>query len=89
MKNSQLIKILELLKEAHSVLLFPHVQIDGDAFGSSLALCRVLRNEGKTAYIIMKEPVPQNMSFPLRRGLLRLLYSENGTAGCSGSLPGC
>ena len=58
-----MIKILELLKEAHSVLLFPHVQIDGDAFGSSLALCRVLRNEGKTAYIIMNEPVPQNMSF--------------------------
>lgn len=58
-----MIKILELLKEAHSVLLFPHVQIDGDAFGSSLALCRVLRNEGKTAYIIMNEPVPQNMEF--------------------------
>jgi len=63
MTTGQLNKIVELLREAQTVLLFPHVQIDGDAFGSSLALCGALRNQGKQVYVLMEEGIPHNLSF--------------------------
>ena len=68
MRNSQLAIILELLRDARTILLFPHVQMDGDAFGSSIALCRMLRNEGKTAFVIVNEQIPQNLVFLVSDG---------------------
>ena len=54
MKNSNidLRGIGEKLQAAHSVLLFPHVHPDGDAIGSSVALCRMLRAMGKEAWVV-------------------------------------
>ncbi len=63
MRNSQHTKIIELLKESQTILLFPHVQMDGDSFGSSLALCRALRKEGKTVYVLFEETIPHNLAF--------------------------
>lgn len=66
MKNS-IEEIGQQLLQAQSVLLFPHIQMDGDALGSSAALCRALRCAGKEAAILIEDTVPEYISF-LDRG---------------------
>lgn len=48
---------------AESVLLFPHIQMDGDALGSAAALCRALRNAGKQAAVLIEDEVPEYIGF--------------------------
>ena len=48
-------EIAQKLKQAQSVLLFPHVHMDGDALGSSAALAGVLRKQGKTCYVLIED----------------------------------
>lgn len=55
--------IAKLLNEAGSVLIFPHIQMDGDAMGSAAALCGVLRKEGKRADILIEDRIPENLKF--------------------------
>lgn len=52
----------ELIK-AESVLIFPHVLMDGDALGSAAALCHTLRSAGKQAYILVEDPIPGYLAF--------------------------
>ena len=61
--NATLKELGGLLKAAQSILIFTHINIDGDALGSAAALCRVLRNMGKDAWILMDEDVPGYISF--------------------------
>lgn len=63
MKNNTLKEIGERLLLANRILLFPHMQIDGDAYGSAVALCTALRNAGKEAYIMLEDKVPDFLSF--------------------------
>ena len=63
MKNCSLKQIAEILQNGKTILLFPHMQIDGDALGSSVALCRVLRKQGKQAYILIEEEIRWNLAF--------------------------
>lgn len=56
-------KIVELIKEAGSVAIFPHISADGDAIGSSLALGLALRNSGKRVEIFIEESIPKVYSF--------------------------
>lgn len=51
------------LKEAQSILLFPHINMDGDTLGSSVALCLALRKMGKNAHILVDEEVPGFLDF--------------------------
>ena len=46
-----------------NILIFPHINMDGDALGSSTALCLALRDLGKNAYVMVKEPIPKNLDF--------------------------
>lgn len=62
-QNDSLKEIGKQLLAAQSVLLFPHIQMDGDAFGSASALCRALRNEGKKAAILMEDKIPDYIRF--------------------------
>ncbi len=62
-KNSSLKEMGQELIKAHNVLIFPHVLMDGDALGSAAALCHTLRNAGKTAYILLEDPVPAYLTF--------------------------
>lgn len=55
--------IAKILKGADKLLLFPHIGVDGDALGSSVALCRVLRNLGKSCYILLEDEIPDNLRF--------------------------
>ena len=58
LKNDSLERIGQKLAEARTVLLFPHVRGDGDAFGSCAALCHMLRGLGKDCWILMEDKVP-------------------------------
>lgn len=56
-------KIAENLLESEKVSLFPHMNMDGDALGSCVALALGLRQLGKEAYIVINEDIPANLSF--------------------------
>lgn len=53
----------EKLLSVNSVLLFPHVNMDGDALGSCVALCKSLRMLGKKCNILIAEEIPQYLRF--------------------------
>ncbi len=61
--NNSLKEIATLLKGADSVLIFPHLQMDGDTLGSSVALCVALRKQGKKADILIEDKIPENIKF--------------------------
>ena len=63
MKNNSLREIAQVLHEAKSILLFPHVNLDGDALGSCAALCRTLRLQGKNVWIMLEDDIPANLRF--------------------------
>lgn len=51
------------LAKAERVLLFPHVNMDGDAMGSSVALCVALRQLGKQCSILIEDDIPDYLVF--------------------------
>ena len=55
--------IAQELLEADSVLIFPHILMDGDAMGSAAALCKALRAMDKDAYIVIEDKVPDYLMF--------------------------
>ncbi len=63
MKNDSIKTIAELLCRAESILIFPHVNVDGDALGSCAALCKALRQKGKEAWILLEDEIPANLRF--------------------------
>ncbi|MBQ9931948.1 MAG: bifunctional oligoribonuclease/PAP phosphatase NrnA [Firmicutes bacterium] len=68
MKNNHVLnEMASALKEATSVLIYPHIKADGDGLGSAAALCHALRKMGKEAYILMEEKVSETLKF-LDRG---------------------
>lgn len=63
-KNDDLKRIWEVLtgEDAKDILLFPHINPDGDAVGSCVALCSMLRKTGRNCRIVMKD-IPRNLRF--------------------------
>lgn len=62
--NPKLIKRFgDLLANANNIVLTCHLSPDGDAVGSSLGLCGVLRNMGKNARVVMPDMVPRSLMF--------------------------
>ncbi len=61
--NDTIKSIATIMKDLDGILLFPHINMDGDALGSCTALCLALRSLGKKAYIMVNEPVPKNLDF--------------------------
>lgn len=56
--------ILEEIKETENIIIMAHESPDGDAIGSSLAMCIVLRQMGKNAfYMIGDEEFPATFDF--------------------------
>ena len=62
-KNNTIREIAGKFESAESVLIFPHVLMDGDTLGSAAALCRALRQKGKTAHIVIEDKVPEYLKF--------------------------
>lgn len=63
MKKNSLKQIADKLREAETILLYPHVMMDGDTLGSSIALCAALRKIGKKAYILIEDEIPSYLIF--------------------------
>lgn len=63
MMNSTLKQIADKLKNAETILLYPHVIMDGDTLGSSIALCIALRKIGKKAHILIEDEIPSYLLF--------------------------
>ena len=61
--NDTIKSIATIMKDLDGVLLFPHINMDGDALGSCTAMCLALRQLGKKAYVMINEPVPKNLDF--------------------------
>ncbi len=57
--------ICEKIKKAQSVLILPHIFMDGDTIGSALALGMAIKkiNTSKYVCICIEEPVPDTCSF--------------------------
>ena len=62
-RNDTFRQISRVLMEAETVLVYPHVNMDGDALGSAAALCKALRILGKTCYILLEDQIPANLLF--------------------------
>lgn len=56
-------KLHQLLDGSRHIVITCHVSPDGDAVGSTLALCRVLRSIGKDAHVITPDQLPRSLSF--------------------------
>lgn len=63
MANNTMKEIAHVLLDAQSVLIFPHINMDGDAIGSSVALCKELRKRGKKCWVLAEDPMPNNLVF--------------------------
>ena len=63
LKNSELREIGRVLEEAGSVLLFPHINPDGDCMGSCIALCHALRGLGKEAWVLIENDLPDHLAW--------------------------
>ena len=51
------------LKAAEKILITAHINPDGDALGSTLAMCQALRQLGKSAQIYIDDGLPTNLNF--------------------------
>lgn len=63
MMNDSIRSIATIIRELDGILIFPHINMDGDALGSCSALCLALRSLGKKAYVMIDQPVPKNLDF--------------------------
>ena len=61
--NDTIKSIATIMKDLDGILIFPHINMDGDALGSATALCLALRELGKKAFVMINEPVPKNLDF--------------------------
>lgn len=61
--NDTIRSIATIMGDLDDILIFPHINMDGDALGSCTALCLALRDLGKRAYIMINEPIPKNLDF--------------------------
>ena len=53
----------KILSQAHTAILTCHLSPDGDALGSTLGLCRVLRNMGIKARVAVPDTPPRYLMF--------------------------
>ena len=59
-------KIADVTKEIltlERVYILVHISPDGDALGSGLALQEFLREQGKTADVVLESPLPEGYGF--------------------------
>src|SRR2546427_13296100 len=52
-------EVLKEIEQRNRFLLTSHARPDGDAIGSALAFCQVLRSMGKEAEVVLHDGVPR------------------------------
>ena len=55
--------IIKTIRNAQKILIFTHMNMDGDAAGSSCALCRSLRLAGKDCFVLLEDDCPAYLAF--------------------------
>lgn len=69
-------RLRSLINGVKNVVITCHLSPDGDAIGSSLALCHVLRRLGKNAIVVTPDMIPRSLTFlPLMRDVV--VYSKS------------
>ncbi len=66
-----------LVERARNVVVTCHLSPDGDAIGSSLGLCKLLRNMGKRADVVLPDQVPRQLTFITLEDVQPVTYSVN------------
>ncbi|MBQ7691258.1 MAG: bifunctional oligoribonuclease/PAP phosphatase NrnA [Muribaculaceae bacterium] len=62
-EDSVIERLRSLINGVKNVVITCHLSPDGDAIGSSLALCHVLHRLGKNAMVVTPDMVPRTLSF--------------------------
>ena len=62
-KNNSFKEIASCVLKAKKIVLYPHLNMDGDTLGSCVALCRVFRDKGIDSHILIVEDIPDNLKF--------------------------
>jgi len=57
------VELVQALKDSQRVVVATHINPDGDALGSALGLVLALRQMGKQAWVVDKDPVPRIYRF--------------------------
>ncbi|NLD50122.1 MAG: bifunctional oligoribonuclease/PAP phosphatase NrnA [Clostridiaceae bacterium] len=68
--------IVASIKDTDKIAILPHVSIDGDALGSSLALALALKKQNRNPVIYLEEEIPSNFSFLPGKEFIRI-YDGN------------
>lgn len=63
MMTSPLSEVIEAIKRGKCFLITAHVNVEGDALGSQLAMKELLTGMGKDAFIVDSDPVPEHYRF--------------------------
>lgn len=56
--NSKWDGIIDCIENANKIVILTHTSMDGDAMGSSSALCHMLRGMKKECYILLEDNIP-------------------------------
>lgn len=56
-------ELAQWLRERDQIAILTHVHPDGDALGSTSAICMALKKLGKQAVCVCDDPVPSNLTF--------------------------
>lgn len=70
MSEQKLIEIAAHLKKAEYIVILPHINVDGDALGTSLALGLALKGMGKHVNVLLEEDVPPTLDLLPGRDLI-------------------
>lgn len=63
MMTRTLTELKKLIEENKDFLIVSHINPEGDAIGSSIALALGLKKKGKSVYILNKDPIPDILKF--------------------------
>ena len=70
-------RLKRLVEHARNIVVTCHLSPDGDAIGSALAMCRMLRNMGKRADVVLPDQVPHHLAFIAEEEVTPVVYSVN------------
>jgi phosphoesterase RecJ-like protein len=55
--------IISMIRDAEKIAILPHISIDGDALGSSIALAMALKKAGNEPTVLLEEEIPLSYKF--------------------------
>lgn len=73
----QIERLTQMLDRATRVVVTCHLSPDGDAIGSSLAMCALLRRMGKTADVVLPDQLPHTLQFIAQEEVIPTVYTIN------------